>query len=938
MHRPVLVLTVLAAAGAASAVEEVPGIAARPGESFASEIRPAGDSDLYAVERLEGARLGAVVRALGPAPGVSPLRVAILDRNCETVLGSRIGRRAVVVAPVRVPATGRFFVRVTGGGSGPYSLRILGRDAPARLTRDLAFGADPEAPLTHSFEAFDGALLSLDVRFRGGLVSIRDLLDPDGNPVPGIADAGRYGGGVTTGVLRVRKFPLAAGSGVYTLRLDRLLGDPAVSIRVRIQSPRLSPLERRLRVLGPDEPFLDSVEPADGGRLTPLVLRGGNFPLSGVRVFVGGVEATDVATVSATEIHATAPAGPLPGLHDVLVVGPDGQGDVLAGAFRYLPPPAIAAMDPVEGPLAGGIEVEFGGVGFRPGVHLTIDGAVQAGVPVAVSAIAARFLLPAHAAGDVVLGVEDDLGNRAEAPGKFRYLAFPVVGALAPAAAPRAGGFEISVAGTGFASDGRLLVDGAEVEFEFVGATGIRFVSPARDAAGMVDVAFEDRFGQRGTLAAGLRLFELVDRSADVPSILLQEDFGGVASLLLDFEGDGDLDVVVASPSAVNAGATSATRLLRNDDGVLTNVTATKFPASSAFEPWNGLALAKGDLDADGLPEILLGRDDGSDAPGDASQLRVFEANASGAFFDATEEFLPEPGAAHDFRARAVAVGDLDGDGDQDILLSGAAGFDYEDDDGEPRHGAATRVLLQGSHGLFEDATATSLPGVTGADDDLRAVANLLADVDGDGDLDAVLLHDDGFGGAPALRVLANAGDGTFSALSGALPSVSGENWAGRTVVAADLDGDGDLDLVLSRETAASDDRAATRVLLNDGNGQFADVTVAALGPVNGTSTERFEARALAVADVDGDGGVDIVLGRDPSSGAGPFTRVLLADGEGGWRVLDASVPGLDNDAWGASALLAGDLDGDGDADLVLTGAGRAGADGRRTRIWRNDP
>lgn len=132
----------------------------------------------------------------------------------------------------------------------------------------------------------------------------------------------------------------------------------------------------------------------------------------------------------------------------------------------------------------------------------------------------------------------------------------------------------------------------------------------------------------------------------------------------------------------------------------------------------------------------------------------------------------------------------------------------------------------------------------------------------------------------------------------------------GRTSAAAfaDLDGDGDADLVVMRNAAegrskASHPMAGSTVFRNDGGGAFAIAGELPTGP---------DARAAAVLDYDGDGALDIFVARDPrSSGA----AVLLRN-EGGLRFRDATrQAGLPTDARSLGALAA-DLDGDRKPDL----------------------
>ncbi|KOO20783.1 protein serine threonine [Chrysochromulina tobinii] len=160
------------------------------------------------------------------------------------------------------------------------------------------------------------------------------------------------------------------------------------------------------------------------------------------------------------------------------------------------------------------------------------------------------------------------------------------------------------------------------------------------------------------------------------------------------------------------------------------------------------------------------------------------------------------------------------------------------------------------------------------------------ADVDGDGDLDVLL----GNQGSPS-RVLLNAGDGTFPT-SITLPGGSAIT---NSIAAADVDGDGDLDVLLGNYGSPS------RVLLNAGGGTF-PTSIELPGDIAETTS-------IAAADVDGDGDLDVLLGN-----SGSPSQVLLNAGDGTFPTsIDLPV----GNAYTYS-IAAADVDGDGDLDVLL--------------------
>lgn len=146
-----------------------------------------------------------------------------------------------------------------------------------------------------------------------------------------------------------------------------------------------------------------------------------------------------------------------------------------------------------------------------------------------------------------------------------------------------------------------------------------------------------------------------------------------------------------------------------------------------------------------------------------------------------------------------------------------------------------------------------------------------IADIDGDGDLDAVFLN------GPADELVLHRGDGTgsLSAVPERTPLTFGPVADGLTLF--DLDGDGDLDIVAPD---VGDDRVA--VLLNDGDGGFEEAAGSPAGDLANVWPE------LSVGDVDGDGHADVLILAAPGSNR-PIS-VLSGDGAGGFTVV-GSIP-----------------------------------------------
>jgi hypothetical protein len=222
----------------------------------------------------------------------------------------------------------------------------------------------------------------------------------------------------------------------------------------------------------------------------------------------------------------------------------------------------------------------------------------------------------------------------------------------------------------------------------------------------------------------------------------------------------------------------------------------------------------------------------------------------------------------------SVSIGDLNGDGYADLVL------------GKGRHWPLLdRVLLNDGKGNF---TAHDL-----GDTPDRTYSAALADVDRDGDLDAVISNDQ-----PDRKLIyLNNGKGEFRVAG----SFGDPNWPTRYVTLADLNGDGYPDLIAANRGDPPRNSQQSFVCLNDRKGQFPSCT-----PLDGTES----ATIIVAADFDGDGTIDLfVPHRD-----GGQSVILWNDGKG---QFPAKTP-IGPPKLAARAATAGDLNGDGRPDIVV--------------------
>jgi Flp pilus assembly protein TadD len=358
--------------------------------------------------------------------------------------------------------------------------------------------------------------------------------------------------------------------------------------------------------------------------------------------------------------------------------------------------------------------------------------------------------------------------------------------------------------------------------------------------------------------------------------------------------------------------------------------------------PVLGSGVAIADLNGDGTEDIVL--------------LNTGDGKAGVFFGKGGMRFESAPGAADGLptgSGMGVAAGDVDNDGDIDLLTT--------------RHGGAT-LLLNDGKGSFSTAPLPALPAGT------FAAGASLADVDHDGDLDLFiaglvappnpvqepLRFPDGFGGQQ-FRLIRNNGNGTFTDITSG-SGVEGRPRKNVGAVFLDFDNDRDIDFVISRlgdgiglytnrrdgtfeEVAESGlpakggflgicsgdyshdglmdlavttwDSGLPRLFRNTGERGFAlDVGAVARVPRGGTGPLY----GCAFADVDNDGLLDLLSVNGSDEGAA--IRVFRNLGNSGFE--DAGgVTGLSSiPARKGRGLAVGDLDDDGDLDLIISNNG----------------
>lgn len=259
----------------------------------------------------------------------------------------------------------------------------------------------------------------------------------------------------------------------------------------------------------------------------------------------------------------------------------------------------------------------------------------------------------------------------------------------------------------------------------------------------------------------------------------------------------------------------------------------------------------------------------------------------------------------------AMATADIDGDGNEDLFIGGAAGQEG--------------VIYQLKNGQLMQLSQKSME----KDADYEDVAAAFFDADQDGDQDLVV----GTGGNSAaarnydIRLYFNDGQGNFSRSTVSLPKT---NMNVSVIAPDDFDGDGDVDLFVGSRSVPGiyGVNPEHLFLVNQGDGTF----------LNGSERHAYDLKDAGMItdadwfDYDADGDNDLITVSD-------WGRPVIYENNG--RRLSAVTTRLDSLSGWWKTVEVSDLDQDGDLDLVLGNSGNnipyKAYDDRPVRMWIND-
>lgn len=382
-----------------------------------------------------------------------------------------------------------------------------------------------------------------------------------------------------------------------------------------------------------------------------------------------------------------------------------------------------------------------------------------------------------------------------------------------------------------------------------------------------------------------------------------------------DIDGDNDNDLFI---SGVNKLGKPEVKLYINDGSG--NFSKTEY---NHFVGVSESAIAFADLDGDNDNDLVV------TGKGAGRTARYYINDGTGHFTEKRESALVN------VERGVVAASDVDGDNDNDVVITGNRKAKLYINDGAgnfneketpsfwdvENYGSTAFVDVDGdkdndlfitgrtassrtSARLYTNDGSGNFEGAYVHFADVMLGSSAFADFDDDKDIDLIVSGD--IGSRAITNLLINDGSGKFAKKK----ETPFEIVSLSSVACADVDGDKDNDLFITGSNQAEE--LSAKLYINDGAGNFSEVEE--------TLFEGVSFGSVAFADVDGDNDVDLfITGRDSSKQ--PIAKLYINDGAAKFSELEGTP--FEGVAFGAVAFA--DVDGDDDLDLFITGRDKSG-------------
>ncbi len=333
----------------------------------------------------------------------------------------------------------------------------------------------------------------------------------------------------------------------------------------------------------------------------------------------------------------------------------------------------------------------------------------------------------------------------------------------------------------------------------------------------------------------------------------------------VDVDGDNDQDVLITGR---NSSGNPISKLYTNDGfGAFTESLGTP------FEEVTFSSIAFVDVDGDNDQDVLItGRNSSF-----VSISKLYTNNGFGTFTESLD--TPFDGVSFS----SIAFADIDGDNDQDLLITGRIAPNTY----------ITKLYTNDGLGAFTESLDTPFEGVA-----YSSIA--FSDVDGDNDQDVLIIGLNSLS-TPVSKLYINDGFGAFTEYL----DTEFEGFAYGSIAFSDVDGDDDQDVLITGQNSLFD--PISKLYINNGLGAFTEFL--------DTPFEEVTLSSIAFSDVDGDNDQDVLItGRNSLD-----TLVSKLYTNDGFGIFTESL-GAPFDGVVFSSIAFGDIDGDYDEDVLITG------------------
>ena len=406
------------------------------------------------------------------------------------------------------------------------------------------------------------------------------------------------------------------------------------------------------------------------------------------------------------------------------------------------------------------------------------------------------------------------------------------------------------------------------------------------------------------------------------------DNFGISVSTAGDVNGDGYADVIVGA-YLNDAGGTEAGRAYIYFGGsIMNNVADVTLTGAAAGDLFGYSVCTAEDVNGDGYSDVIVGSDYNDAGGSNAGRAYIY---FGGAIMNNIADVTLTGAAAFDsFGVSVSTAGDVNGDGYSDVIVGAA----YNDAGGN----AAGRVYIYFGGSGMDNIADLTLTGFA-ADDIFGISVSTAGDVNGDGYADIIVgAYGNDAGGVFAGRAYIYFGGASMDNTADVILTgdVAFDYFGYSVSTAGDINGDGYSDVIVGAygNDAGGNDAGRAYIYMNSLTGTDIPDEFFTGAAVN----DYFGISVSTAGDVNGDGYSDVIVGAylNDAGGTDAGRAYIYFGGPGMDNIADVTLTGTFSDLFGYSVSTAGDVNGDGYADVIVGayGNGAGGSSAGRAYIY----